>query len=171
MQRKGQEKSSFQNFLDFLKSKKNIPLLIGGVVLGVMLLIFAGAGTTTEKSKAEGESLLAEQTGALSLYESKLEKELELLCESVAGVSDATVMVGFSGGYRLQYLSDADGEPVTVGGGSSEAGIFATLIPPAVSGVGVVCRGGNRPDVQAKLVELISTALGIPSNRVYITGK
>ena len=94
-----------------------------------------------------------------------------MLCESVGGVSDAAVMVSFSRGYLLEYATDAEGDPLTVGSGSSEGTVYSTLSPPAVTGVGIVCRGGGNAEVQRVLIELVSTTRGIPASRVYIAGK
>ena len=107
----------------------------------------------------------------LSAYRTALEKEVAALCESVSGVGDTDVMITLEGGYSVCYVEGDGGGPATVGAGSSEQAIFRRVSPPAVRGVGIVCRGGNRADVQQRLTELVSTALGIPSSYVYITGK
>ncbi|MBE6594222.1 MAG: hypothetical protein E7644_00335 [Ruminococcaceae bacterium] len=156
--------------LDYLKERKKLPLIIGGLLLGIFLLILGGISTSKGEISNQPDAL-ALRAEELRLFEAQLEKEIEVLCESVGGVSDATVMVSFSRGYLVKYTADADGDPTTVGSGSSEEAVFGTLEPPAVIGVGIVCRGGHSAEVQQVLVELVSTALGIPANRVYIAGK
>lgn len=165
-----QEKIKIRGILDYLKEKKKLPLILGGVLLGVFLLILGSAGTaSTPSATVKDEATLRAEE--LSAFEARIEKEIEVLCESVGGVSDAAVMVSFSRGYRLEYTVDAEGDPLTVGSGSSEGAVFSTLSPPAIAGVGIVCRGGGNAEVQRVLVELVSTTLGIPANRVYIAGK
>ena len=43
-------------------------------------------------------------------------------------------------------------------------------IYPDVTGVSVACRGGDDPVIQAKLIRVISTSLGVSSNRICIVG-
>ena len=95
----------------------------------------------------------------------------QILQEAVSQVSGAEVMVTLESGYRVVYASDGKGEPATVGSGNKQQALQQTLRPPAVAGVAVVCHGGKDPDVRRALVELISTALGISSNRVFVAGK
>ena len=165
----GEEKKKSRGFFTFIKAKGRLWLLMGGGLLGICLLLFGGFGGE-EKVTAEIDEISA-RVAELDAYEARLEKELEALCESVAGVSDAEIMVSFSGGYAVRYTEDGDKNPVSVGSGSSEEALFDSLRPPAVAGVGIVCRGGSRAQVQSELTELVSTALGIPANRVYVTGK
>ena len=144
-------------------------MLLGGALLGIALLLFGGMSTEREVEQ-EPDTLTAREE-ELSRYEQRVEEELEVLLESVGGVRDVLVMVTFESGYTVRYAKDGEGDPVTVGSGSNEEALFATVVPPPIAGIGVVCHGGNDPGVRQTLTELISTALGISSNRVYITGK
>lgn len=159
-----------RGFFTFIKAKGRLWLLLGGALFGVVLLLLGGMGDRGEAQVVSTEAS-GEHVGEIAAYEAKLEKELEAICEAVAGVGECEVMVTLAGGYTVQYASDGEGNPATVGTGSSEEAIFHTMLPPAVAGVGIVCRGGNAPAVRQTLTDLVSTTLGIPSNRVYITGK
>ena len=158
-----------QGFFGFLRGRGRLPLLVLVGALGLLLLVIGATGT--DKGSAGGEETLNTRAKELGDYQASLEKEIEVLCESVAGISDCTVMVTLSRGYAVTYCKDKDGDPTTVGGGSSQEALFDSLTPPAVAGVGIVCRGGRDAQVQALLIELVSTALGISSARVFVTGK
>jgi hypothetical protein len=165
------DKKKNSGILDYLRSKRKMPLLIGGAVLGILLLILGGLGGGKVAEDAAPADRTSMESAALESFAAHTEQELEALCEAVSGVSDAVVMVTLSRGYRVQYAADEKGAPLTVGSGSSEEAVFDALLVPAIAGVGVVCRGGSRPAVQRELVELISTVLGISASRVYVTGK
>ena len=143
-------------------------ILLGGALLGILFLLFGGLPRQTAASDKREDA--AEHVEALETYRIGLQKDLKALCEAADGVSDVRVLVTFSSGYEAHYVTDGDGKTVIVGGSGGEA-LFSRLSPPAVSGVGVVCRGGNDPEVQRTLTELIASALDIPRNRVYVTGK
>ncbi|MBE6702112.1 MAG: hypothetical protein E7585_01705 [Ruminococcaceae bacterium] len=152
------------------KGKGRLWLLLGGLLLGVLLLLFGSGAFDNQREAAvkEGEW---ESANDLAAYQAALEKEIEGICEAVHGVSSAQAMVTLGSGYRLVYEKDAKGDPAVVGSGSSEAAVYHTLQPPAVIGVGVVCKGGDDPHLQKRLIDLLSTTLGIATNRVCVIGK
>ncbi len=155
--------------LVYLKEHGRLFLLCGGLLLGIALIALGGSlmGDDPQATSTTGDMGLAE----LQSYEIALEKELAALCEAVAGVGQAEVMVHLERGTHTLFATDGDGKTVTVGTGSAQNALQSALLSPKVAGVGVVCRGGNDPAVQQRLTELISTTLDIPSNRVFITGK
>ena len=153
----------------FLRSKGRIWILLGGVLAGVALLLVGGGafGKPSEATtSAQGESL-----DRLTAYEQELEAQLAQLCSAVSGASQVDVMVRLSSGSSIIYAADGNGKPSTVGSGSSEAPLYSSLQAPSVAGVGIVCRGGNDPVVQQKLIDLVSTTLDISASRVFVAGK
>jgi hypothetical protein len=146
---------------------------VGGVVAGVFLLL-VGSGIGTEGKVAESiqsDAVMQEDGTDLAAYQKKLEEELAAMCEAVAGVGNADVMVTLGSGCRVVYVTDENGKVATTGTGSAQRAVYRTLQPPTVVGVGVVCKGGDNPHVQRALTELVSTTLGITANRVFVAGK
>ncbi len=39
-----------------------------------------------------------------------------------------------------------------------------------ITGAAVVCAGGNSPEVKAEVIQLLSTALGVGTNKIYVAG-
>ena len=153
----------------FLHEKGRIWILLGGILAGVVLLVLGGnLGSIDEEHKGQ----VAEGTlGEITAYEERLEGELEQLCAAVTGVGHPDVMVRLSGGTQAVYVRDENGTPVTVGSGSNQSALCESLRAPEIAGVGIVCRGGSDPVIRQKLIELVSSTLGIPTSRVYVTGK
>ena len=120
---------------DFFKGKGKAVLLVAGALLGILLLLFGGSG-----EKASDAAPVDEYTdlAALEEYRAELEGEIAKLCDAVAGVGSVEVMVTLSHGGRVVYATDADGDPATVGSGSSQRALPAELQPPAIAGVGSV---------------------------------
>ena len=166
-------KKRSEGLFDFLRARGKLWLLVGGVIAGVfLLLVGSGIGTQGENTKTnENEVITQENAEDLSAYQKRLEGELEVMCESVAGVGKVDVMVTLGSGCRVVYVTDEKGEVATTGTGSAQKAIYRTLQPPTVVGVGVVCKGGDNPHVQRALTDLISTTLGITTNRVFVAGK
>lgn len=146
----------------------HIWIIVVGAALGIGLLLLGGRGESTT-AVAEG----VPQTNAIEetvLYRTRLEEEIRTLCESVSGVGEVRVAVSLEGGFREVYATEgADGEYVIVGSGSSASPVLISRDPPALSGIGVVCRGGSSPSIQRELVSLLSATFNLPTNRIYVT--
>ena len=59
---------------------------------------------------------------------------------------------------------------MTVGSGSSESALVERVDMPRVSGVGVVYFGETNLETEKKLLGLISSSLGIGTNKIFIIG-
>lgn len=161
-----------RGLIDYIRARGKLWLLVGGVIAGVLLLLMGnGFGEQSAKNDTAEKKSTHESAADLAAYEKALESELEAICESVAGVSQADVMVTLGSGCRVIYATDENGEVETTGTGSAQQPVYRTVQPPTVEGVGVVCKGGENPHLQKVLTDLISTTLGITSNRVFIAGK
>ena len=103
---------------------------------------------------------------SILFYEEHLENRIKTLCEGVKGVSRVRVMVTLDGGFENVYARDE--EYLTIGSGSSKGPVLIKRLLPCLRGVGIVCDEAGDPIVQREICELLSSALGIPSNRIYI---
>ncbi len=164
-----QKKKAPTGLLGFLGARGRIWLLLGGVLAGIFLIVAGGMLGTTENSGSA--TLYEEDLEQLLAYEAQLEKEIAKLCGEVAGVGQVDVMLRLQGGTRVLYATDEKGKPASVGSGSAEQPLHSSILMPEVAGVAIVCRGGDTPHIQKTLTDLVSTALGIPTSRVAVTGK
>ena len=98
----------------------------------------------------EGKS--EKNTDTLEEYRQKLEEELVSLCTSVEGVGKCRVFITFDKGAQNTYKN----------------GTLIETKPPHVSGVTVVCDGGESDRVKSSLTKMITALFGIGSNRVAI---
>ncbi len=133
-------------------------LFIALLLLGVLFLVLGalgdGGGSETAETKTDANAYFK----AAEQYRTELEARLVTLCESVAGVSDALVLVTLETGEETVY------------GGSRDSEIVAHKMP-AVRGVAVVCKGGADIHTRASLITLLSSTLGIGSHRISVSGR
>lgn len=151
-------------------AKKQLFLLLGIAALGIVLILF---GTAKEKDVESEASPTSEVTAdeELLLYQTQLESRIKALCESVQGVHNVTVVVTLNGGFQSVYATEyqnGNESYVIVGSGSSAKPLFLSREAPQISGVGIVCRGGNDASVRHELTVLISAAFQVSTNRIYI---
>ena len=113
-----------------------------------MGLIFIGISSTSKNKSSDEEN----SDITLDEYREILEQELASLCSGVEGVGKCRVFITFDKGAQNTYK------------GSS----LIETKPPHVSGVTVVCHGGESDKVKGALTQMITALFGIGSNRVAI---
>ena len=153
--------------------KKYLPLLLG--IVGIAIVLLAGSA-----EKSSSPELTASGEDDLALYTEMLEEKIKKLCEACDGVSHVTVAVMLEGGFEYEYAKNAEygknsygderrEEYLVIGQGSGERCVLLRRRLPEISGVGIVCRGGESDIVRERLAELVSSTLNIGSNKIYIT--
>jgi len=135
-------------------AKWKVAIIGIGFVIGVAMLAFGGGGEKSEVKK-----------DLASEYRATVEAELEELCEAMTG-GEVKVFVSLEDGFSYSYALDSRGGVVTVGSGSSEEALVESVRAPVIAGVGVVCDGNAD---RSRLVELISSSLGIGTNKIFVT--
>ena len=163
-------------FFDKMSGKKKTILLAVIGIIGILLVIIGTVGEKKKESTAS-ENLSSKNPSTLEYIEG-LENKLRTITEQITGSNDVKVIVSISSGTEYVYVSNEEfdenysaKEYITVRpeNGSDEL-ILLKEVYPQVTGVSVACRGGDDPEVQAKLIRVISTAFGITSNRICIVG-
>ena len=155
------------------KSGWQVWILVAGAALGILLLVTGGSGGTASKKEERTQESTDLQSEML-LYQAHLEEKIRKLCQSVPGVSDASVIVTLSGSFSSVYATEFYGDDVryvVLGNGASEKPLFLSSTPPKILGVGIVCRGGESVTVQKELTDLLSASLDLPSNRIHVSAK
>lgn len=145
--------------------------MIALAALGVVLMLIP---TFLKDDKSEkGEK--SEET-SLEFYSERMEERLEALLESAQGVGKVRVILTLDStrekvlAVNEEYSKDNySAEYVIVNSQNEEEGIMIKEIYPKIRGVAVVCDGGDDPNVKMRVIELISAALGIPSNKIAVS--
>lgn len=138
--------NSKESFLTALGKHKFV--MAGLLAIGILLIIAGSLGAKDDSSV---------QTNEPTDYESMLERRLEELCLSVAGINEAKILVTVD---KTSY--DASKSSVS----SPYRADDNTL--PTVRGVAAVVTNGDDASVKKTLTELIASSLGIPTNRVSV---
>jgi len=139
------------------KKHKNKIIIISLVVIGVLLIVFSSIKGT---KSSQAVSFSAQE------YTNELEKKVEGFLKNVKGIKKAEVIITLDlsnekiyaqNGSNLDYIMSSNGEPIMI----SEK-------YPVVRGVAIACTNGDDDRVRAQITELISSYLGISSNRIKI---
>lgn len=153
--------------------KKSILLIIVGVI-GIAMIVF---GSTQEK---ENKNLMenSDKNDVTMEYITQIENKIGNITEQITGSNHVRVIVSVASGSEFLYISNEEikenftsKEYVTVRtDDGADLPILLKEIYPEIVGVSVACKGGDSPEVQAKLIRVISTTYGLSSNRICIVG-
>lgn len=148
------------NLKRLLSSAKDKKLLIFIAALGLVLLLAGQMGS--------GNSIPDSGLPSVEEYKAALEGSLTELCEEVAGVGEARVLLTLSGTEVAVYEKNAtaSGETLATAGGDA---VLLYYRMPRVMGVAVVCDGGDSQTVKRELTSLLCASLSLDSNQVYVT--
>ena len=107
------------------------------------------------------------------MFSKNMTSQLEDIISKIDGVGDVSVMLTTRGSSEIVYAEDTqkdelDRKTETVIIGSKEA-LVRKIENPEITGVLIVCDGGDDIGVKEKVINAVSTVLNIPSNRVYVT--
>ena len=164
------------NIVKNTKSKLRIKgiyaVLIVCAFLGSMLIMLgADNKDQTEHNGGGLQSLDPDE------YAKRVEEQVEELCNRIDGVSGTYAVVALKGGYRALYASDEQmnsgnrkNQVVLIGSGGDENGLLVGYENPEISGIGIVCSGGEDYNIKKDIISVVSAAFGLPSNKIFVTG-
>ncbi len=140
-------------------NRKSIIFIAIGMACVVILLL---TGENIQGSKKEIELN----------YEDMLERKLTELISDIGGVSDVKVMVVQECGPEYVYATDIETseerEHIEYYSAGDKEALLIKEISPIIKGVAVVCDGKGSSSVKAKITELVSSVLDIPSTRIFV---
>lgn len=173
------------NILKDLKDKikrktsgiKDLKKLVLLGTAGMMLILLSAFIPDNKKEKKQEEKY------QVSDYAEYLERQVEHILGEIDGVGNVSVMLTVSGTEEYVYAQE-NRESLSSGSDSSSSqnennyifeqkdgdktALVRKVINPDVSGVVVVCDGGNSSSVREKIYEAVSVALGVPANRIFV---
>ncbi len=158
--------------LDRLKEKLRLTskqlIYLSVAVLSVLLILTLNSFESEDEDVSDSEKI----PDVSSEYAEELKLELEEIISKIDGVGDVTVMLTIESSASYIYTQDIEKDELetkteTVIIGNKEA-LIERIDNPQVSGVLVVCAGGDRAVIQEQVIKAVSTVLDIPTNKVYV---
>lgn len=177
----------FKNFKDRFSRKTLVTILVVVGFIGIFLIFLSDIiGSSNKSSNTDTSS-----ANTSSVYIQNTEKRLENVIGSINGVGRVKVMVTVESGVENIYETDNKnsnekqqntGQSANIQensrnesshvivdktSGGQEA-LLTKQIEPTILGVVIVCDGGNNSEVKEDVIRSVSTALGLPTNRISV---
>lgn len=134
------------------------------------------------------ESSAPTSNTAAQEFVAETEKRLGEILSGMEGAGECRIMITLENGVEYVYATqqksgsdrqegndkvverdDTEETVIVIDSEKGKEGLLVTEIQPTVKGVVVVCEGGDRPEIQARIVEAVTVALNISSKRVCVT--
>jgi len=177
---------------DKAKNKNKQMLIVAGLFGGVVLIIlsfFTNSNSNGRNNSPNAVSAAANLSRIdTARYIAEHERKLSELLKRIEGVSDPFVMVTLESSSEYIYATKQSiKESVSRNGETtqrdvqrdiilyedekkSKSPILVKEIKPKIKGVAIVCKGISSEDLRLKIINLVSTALNIPADRIYVIG-
>lgn len=160
-------KDGLLSLLEKCRRDKNRAALAAAVgVLAMLLILISELLPQADKTVSSGQ-----EQSALA-YQTQLEQRLEKLISQMSGAGKTTVMVTLETGEEAVYALDtqsgdlqSQNTHVLLDDGSA---LTETVCQPQIRGVAVLCDGGGDVRVAARITELLTSLLDLPSNRICV---
>lgn len=159
--------------LKHMKKSGALRIVIFAFAAGIILLLI-GSGFKDDGGVETGREELAAEY--FEEYADGLRESVVTICRSVSGAGDVYVILNFEDMGELVYAQNknesSDGdirtEYVIIGSGSSASALQLGQRLPKLSGIGVVCSGGDSSRVKDEICGLLSSAFSLPLTRIYV---
>ena len=147
--------------VDFIKKYRYVILVL---LVGIALMLIP------ENEEQESTTVQTETINDSQVLETRLEDVLS----QINGAGQVRVVLTTISQEEMIYQTDQDGEgkrvtTVTVSDGQrNETGLVRQVISPKYRGAVVVCQGADDPVVRLAIVEAVSNATGLGSDRISV---
>ncbi len=170
----------FEKIKDLKGDKKAITVVTLLGAAGLLLIMISSF--LPEEDENETAVIAETQTAEFSSasYCNETESRLEEFLKNIEGVGEVQVYLTVSSEEEYIYATEGKSSKsenkteeeksyVMIGGGSDKTALIETVKPPEICGAVIACTGCDSPVIQEKIYNAVSTALDIPTGKIYVT--
>ena len=163
----------FVKFKDLTRKPEFLKCAVAvGVITMLLILVSDFSKDDTSRSEISNSTINFDSS---DVYSDEIEKKLCKLLETVEGVGNADVMLTLRSTEEYIYAetfrqgsSQSENDYVIIDKGSQKEALLKKINNPAISGVVIVCEGGDDPRVCERIYKVVSTALDISTSKIYV---
>ncbi len=159
-----------------LKKGAGIKIIIFLGIAGMIVILFSELFEGKEKSNNNSDKM----SQSYETYAQDMEGRVKRMIEKIDGVGKSEVMVTISGTEEYVYAQEgkvkngekdfsSESEYVIIGSGGEKQALLKKIVNPEISGVAVICEGGDSSIVKERIYSVISAVFNISSKNIYVT--
>lgn len=161
-----------------LKKGGGIKIVIFLGIFGMILILCSElfeSDKTTENQRENAEISVSYET-----YGKDIENRLKTMLEKIEGVGKTEVMVTIGGTEEYVYAQQekvkngekdfsSENEYVIIGSNGEKQALLKKIINPEISGVTIICEGGDSNIVKERIYNAVSAMFELSSQKIYVT--
>lgn len=163
-----------------LGKMKNIRLIVFLGIAGMIVILLSELITPADKKKEEHNKAVSFSQNE---YCSRMERQVETLLGQINGVGKVNVMLTVEGTEEYIYAQQNKSSKSDNGDSSSQQdensyifiqksgdkeALVEKVVNPPVTGVVVVCEGGDIAKVRESIYSAVSVSLNVPANKIFV---
>lgn len=145
-----------KKYFPFIKKHWYIPLMI---FVGILMM----AGSRGKESTETASMIISDRQ-----YIQETESRLEMMLSELEGAGRCRVTVTLAAGTKKEYVRQEGSVLVVSDKDGNESPVISKENSPEIAGVTVACRSAERPDVRNRIIQAVSTVLGIGTNKICV---
>ncbi len=168
------------------KKDKRITVLFVIGIVGMLLILLSDFLPENKADSDTADAVADVDLDETEEYRRSIENELSEIISSIQGVTDVEVMITISSTKEYVYAEQTNVNQQTQSGSETLAQsgeivledvdgdkqpVIKKIITPQISGAVVVCAGVENVQTKERVLNAVSAALGIPSNRISVEPK
>ncbi len=143
----------------------------------VLLVLFLGIVLMLLPQSKAGEERDEDTPVPEAVAEEGLQEQLEQLLSMVQGAGKVRVLLTEAAGERVIYQTDGEESSqntkrtdtvILSDSGRAESGLVQQILPPTFQGAVILCQGADSAAVRLALIEAVSNATGLTSDRISV---
>jgi stage III sporulation protein AG len=169
----------------FFSDSKYIKTAVILGICGMLLIMLSEFLPENNEVSDSSEKVLSDMEYSTQDYTQKTEKRLKDILQQIDGVGKAEIMLTVNCTEEYVYAeeissdimkdgdrssSGSENRYVFSGSSSDKNALVKKIITPQISGVVIVCEGGDKSSISEKVYLAVSTALDIPAGKIYVAG-
>ena len=155
--------NKINEFISKLKKGGNIKIVVFMGLAGILLIMFSELFFSNDNKQKENSIKSENISGNYENYAHDMENQLKRILEKIDGVGKVDVMVTVVGTEEYIY---AEEEKIKTG---EKQALLKKIVSPEISGVVIICEGGDSNIIKERVYNTISAVLNISSQKIYVT--
>ncbi|MBQ4052222.1 MAG: hypothetical protein IJD09_01040 [Clostridia bacterium] len=145
-----------QNLISDLKKHWYVPAII---VLGMVLMLFQG---DAQKSTTVVSGITN------STFVSDTEARVTEMLKEVEGAGECVVTITLASGGKKEYVREDGNVLVITDKDGNQSAVVSKENAPEIAGVTIACTGAGSVEVRNRIIQSVSTVLGIGANKICV---
>ena len=172
--------NKINEFISKLKKGGNIKIVVFMGLAGILLIMFSELFFSNDNKQKENSIKSKNISGNYENYAHDMENQLKRILEKIDGVGKVDVMVTVVGTEEYIYAeeekiktgendSSEEKQYVIIGSNGDKQALLKKIVSPEISGVVIICEGGDSNIIKERVYNTISAVLNISSQKIYVT--